>query len=81
VRTAAGESWKFDDSCLTTWEARELREWLRAVIDNRHASALTRALGATPQELTIALATAPVLPALLGAALGVFPGGLPCSTQ
>ena len=45
------------------------------VIDNRHASALTRALGATPQELTIALATAQVLPALIGAVLGVFPGG------
>jgi ABC-type lipoprotein release transport system permease subunit len=45
------------------------------VIDNRHASALARALGATPQELTIALATAQVLPALLGAVLGAFPGG------
>ncbi|MDT5029090.1 MAG: putative transport system permease protein, partial [Micromonosporaceae bacterium] len=45
------------------------------VIDNRHASALTRALGATPQEVTLALATAQVLPALLGAVLGVFPGG------
>jgi putative ABC transport system permease protein len=45
------------------------------VLDNRHASALARALGATPQELTISLATAQVLPALLGAVLGVFPGG------
>lgn len=45
------------------------------VIDNRHASALARALGATPQELTVALATAQVLPALAGAVLGAFPGG------
>jgi len=45
------------------------------VLDNRHASALTRALGGTPQALTVALATAQVLPALLGAVLGVFPGG------
>ncbi|XVQ07310.1 FtsX-like permease family protein [Spirillospora sp. CA-255316] len=45
------------------------------VLDNRHASALARALGATPQEVTVALATAQVLPALLGAILGVFPGG------
>lgn len=45
------------------------------VLDNRHASALARALGATPQETTVALATAQVLPTLLGAVLGVFPGG------
>ncbi|MBF9128391.1 FtsX-like permease family protein [Plantactinospora sp. S1510] len=45
------------------------------VLDNRHASALARALGATPQDVTVALATAQVLPALLGAVLGIFPGG------
>lgn len=45
------------------------------VLDNRHASALARALGTTPQEMTVALATAQVLPALLGAVLGVFPAG------
>ncbi|WP_066940774.1 FtsX-like permease family protein [Microtetraspora fusca] len=45
------------------------------VLDNRHASALARALGATPREVTVALATAQVLPALLGAVMGVFPGG------
>ncbi|MEV6868814.1 FtsX-like permease family protein [Streptosporangium subroseum] len=45
------------------------------VLDNRHASALARALGATPQEVTVALATAQVLPALVGAVMGVFPGG------
>ncbi|MFC9975781.1 FtsX-like permease family protein [Spirillospora sp. NPDC127200] len=45
------------------------------VLDNRHASALARALGATPQEVTVALAAAQVLPALAGAVLGIFPGG------
>jgi putative ABC transport system permease protein len=45
------------------------------VLDNRHTSALARALGATPHEVTVALATAQVLPALVGAVLGVFPGG------
>ncbi len=45
------------------------------VLDNRHASALSRALGATPREVTVALATVQVLPALAGAALGIFPGG------
>jgi putative ABC transport system permease protein len=45
------------------------------VLDNRHSSALARALGATPSEVTTALATAQVLPALLGAVLGIFPGG------
>jgi putative ABC transport system permease protein len=45
------------------------------VLDNRHTSALARALGATPQDVTIALAAAQVLPTLVGAVLGVFPGG------
>ncbi|MFG1946213.1 ABC transporter permease [Nonomuraea sp. NPDC048826] len=46
------------------------------VLDNRHASALTRALGASPGEVSTAMAAAQVLPALAGAVLGVFPGGL-----
>ncbi|MEU4407108.1 FtsX-like permease family protein [Streptosporangium sp. NPDC023963] len=46
------------------------------VIDNRHSSALARALGATPREVSAALAAAQTLPALAGAVLGVFPGGL-----
>jgi putative ABC transport system permease protein len=46
------------------------------VLDTRHASALTRALGATPGEVTTALAAAQILPALAGAVLGVFPGGV-----
>ena len=45
------------------------------VLDNRHSSALARALGATPGEVSAALAAAQVLPALVGAVLGVFPGG------
>ena len=45
------------------------------VLDNRHASALARALGATPRDMTAALSAAQVLPALLGALIGVFPGG------
>jgi ABC-type lipoprotein release transport system permease subunit len=45
------------------------------VLDNRHSSALARALGATPRDVGAALAAAQVLPALAGAILGVFPGG------
>ncbi len=45
------------------------------VLDNRHSSALARALGATPGEVSAALAAAQVLPALVGAILGAFPGG------
>jgi ABC-type lipoprotein release transport system permease subunit len=45
------------------------------VLDNRHSSALARALGATPGEVSAALAAAQVLPALAGAVLGAFPGG------
>jgi ABC-type lipoprotein release transport system permease subunit len=46
------------------------------VLDNRHSSALARALDATPREVSAALAAAQVLPALVGAILGVFPGGI-----
>jgi putative ABC transport system permease protein len=46
------------------------------VLDNRHSSALARALGATPREVSSALAVAQVLPALAGAILGVFPGSV-----
>jgi putative ABC transport system permease protein len=45
------------------------------VLDNRHSSALARALGATPRDVSTALAAAQVLPALIGAILGVVPGG------
>ena len=46
------------------------------VLDNRHSSALARALGATPGEVSAGLAAAQVLPALAGAVLGVFPGSV-----
>jgi ABC-type lipoprotein release transport system permease subunit len=44
-------------------------------LDARHSSALARALGATPQEVSTGLSAAQVLPALVGAVLGI-PGGL-----
>jgi putative ABC transport system permease protein len=47
--------------------------WTTA-LDNRHSSALTRALGATPHQVSAALSAAQVLPALAGALLGI-PGG------
>jgi ABC-type antimicrobial peptide transport system permease subunit len=47
----------------------------RAMVqDSRHTSAVTRALGATPRQLTAGLSAAQVLPALAGALLGI-PGG------
>jgi ABC-type antimicrobial peptide transport system permease subunit len=45
------------------------------VLDNRYSSALARALGATPGEVGVAMAAVQVLPAFVGAVLGVFPGG------
>ena len=46
-----------------------------AALDARHASALARALGATPGEVSAGLSAAQVLPAFAGAVLGV-PAGL-----
>ncbi len=31
--TEDGRAWSFRDPCLTTWEARSLRDWLRGVVD------------------------------------------------
>ena len=45
------------------------------VVDNRHASALARALGATPHEVSVGLAAAQLLPSVAGAVLGI-PGGI-----
>jgi putative ABC transport system permease protein len=45
------------------------------VVDARHSSALMRALGATPRQVTVGLAAAQTLPAALGALLGI-PGGI-----
>jgi putative ABC transport system permease protein len=47
--------------------------WATA-LDARRSSALSRALGATPQQVTAGLSAAQVLPALVGALLGI-PGG------
>jgi putative ABC transport system permease protein len=48
--------------------------WATA-LDARRSSALARALGATPQQVSAGLSAAQVLPALAGAVLGI-PGGL-----
>jgi putative ABC transport system permease protein len=48
--------------------------WATA-LDAKHSSALARALGTTPHQLSTGLSAAQVLPALAGAALGI-PGGL-----
>ena len=48
--------------------------WATA-LDARRSSALTRALGATPQQVSAGLSAAQVLPALAGALLGI-PGGI-----
>ena len=48
--------------------------WATA-LDARRSSALARALGATPQQVSAGLSAAQVLPALTGAILGI-PGGL-----
>jgi ABC-type lipoprotein release transport system permease subunit len=45
------------------------------VLDARRSSALARALGATPHEVSAGLSAAQVLPAIAGAVLGI-PGGL-----
>jgi len=44
------------------------------VVDNQHASALARALGATPQDMSAGLLSAQLLPALVGATLGIAGG-------
>jgi ABC-type lipoprotein release transport system permease subunit len=48
--------------------------WATA-LDARYSSALTRALGATPRQVSAGLSAAQVLPALAGAILGI-PGGI-----
>jgi putative ABC transport system permease protein len=44
-------------------------------LDARHSSALARALGATPQQVSAGLSAAQVMPAIAGAVLGI-PAGL-----
>jgi putative ABC transport system permease protein len=50
------------NTIFTTWAT---------VLDTRQPSALTRALGATPQQISAGLSVAQVLPALPGALLGI----------
>jgi putative ABC transport system permease protein len=45
------------------------------VVDARRSSAVARTLGATPQQVSVGLCAAQLLPALVGAVLGI-PGGL-----
>jgi putative ABC transport system permease protein len=45
------------------------------VLDAKHSSALARALGATPHQVSAGLSAAQILPALAGAILGI-PGGI-----
>lgn len=45
------------------------------VVDARHSAALTRALGATPEQITTGLCGAQLLPCVIGALLGI-PGGV-----
>jgi putative ABC transport system permease protein len=45
------------------------------VLDTRHAAALTRALGASPHQITTGLSAAQMPPTLIGALLGI-PGGI-----
>jgi putative ABC transport system permease protein len=53
------------NALLVTWAT---------VLDARQSSALTRALGATPGQVSAGLAVAQTLPALLGAIVGTPPG-------
>lgn len=48
--------------------------WATA-LDARHSAAIARALGATPGQITTGLCVAQLLPALIGALLGI-PGGI-----
>jgi hypothetical protein len=66
---------------LSLAEVNAIRITWATVLDNRPASALARALGATPQQVTVALATAQVFPALVAAALGIFGGASLFSPQ
>ena len=47
--------------------------WTTA-LETRHPAALARALGATPEQITIGLSVAQLLPALIGALLGIVGG-------
>jgi ABC-type lipoprotein release transport system permease subunit len=48
---------------------------IATVLDARHAAALSRALGATPRQVSVGMSAAQLLPALPGAILGI-PAGI-----
>ncbi|GAA5175004.1 hypothetical protein GCM10023321_80070 [Pseudonocardia eucalypti] len=51
-----GRSWSFTDPCLTTWEARSLGEWLRAVADGDVPVTDGEPFGFTEPNLALSLA-------------------------
>lgn len=40
VSAASGQGWRFEDPCLTTWEAQDLGRWLRAAAQDEIAVTL-----------------------------------------
>jgi ABC-type antimicrobial peptide transport system permease subunit len=66
ILTLAGSVLAATNAILITWAT---------VLDTRHLAALTRALGATPEQVGAGLAIAQALPGLAGALLGI-PGGI-----
>jgi ABC-type antimicrobial peptide transport system permease subunit len=66
ILTVALAALAASNAILITWAT---------VLDTRHQAALTRALGATPEQVAAGLAIAQALPALAGALLGI-PGGI-----
>jgi putative ABC transport system permease protein len=67
VRTVALVALAVLNAVFTAWAA---------ALDARHSSALARALGASPQQVSGGLAAGQMLPALAGALLGI-PLGIP----
>jgi putative ABC transport system permease protein len=66
ILTVAGSVLAATNAILITWAT---------VLDTRHHAALTRALGATPEQVSAGQAIAQALPGLAGALLGI-PGGI-----
>jgi len=61
ITPAEGAAWAFEDPCLTTWEARELGDWLRAVAartvpTSPHGFGLEGGMGFTEPTLSFDLA-------------------------
>lgn len=56
VGTPDGRAWSFTNPCLTTWEARSLGEWLRAVAENDVPVTSAEPFGFTEPNLALSLA-------------------------